>query len=250
MKFIYNTNRWTLVFLITLLSLALSLLLDSIIASVLNHSTIQKEDYVRVGLIPLLITPFISWFFIGLLLDVVKLEKKMTHLATFDDLTGMYNRRFFYSLGKQVHQYALRNKSHYAILVIDFDSFKNINDNYGHECGDRVLEAFGFVANKTARDSDILARIGGEEFAFLLPNTNANQAQIFAQRLLDKINQSVISYNKKSITYSVSIGVAINFCDHEFNMEETLKKADIALYQAKENGKNTVQVFEKGLKTI
>jgi len=240
---ILGLGRRRIVVIITLVSIFLAIVSDYFIAKLLGHNFSPSQDLLRAGIIPLLIAPFISWYLVGLLFELEKLEKEMNVLATFDDLTGVYNRRAFYKISECLHTYSLNKKEPYSLLIIDLDLFKRINDTYGHSAGDKVLQSFSQIAKELSRSSDILGRIGGEEFAFFLPNTTVQQARRFSQRLLTGINAAVVNFEEKPIRFSVSIGICIHSGDHDTSLHEVLQNADKALYQAKENGRNQVSIF-------
>ena len=141
-------------------------------------------------LIPLIIAPLVAWSPLGLLYKLDILQKEMAVLAAYDDLTGLYNRREFEEQSEKLHQHAIRHKQPYTILAIDLDNFKNINDQYGHGAGDRILTEFGALLRQQSRTGDILGRLGGEEFGLFLPATNIKQAEYFAERLRETIESS------------------------------------------------------------
>ena len=130
-----------------------------------------------------------------------------------------------------------------SLLIFDIDFFKKINDTYGHDIGDEVLRILAEIARKEMRYSDVLARFGGEEFIVLLPNTRLEDASIIAERLCKKIEQHQICIeNKFFINFSVSIGVA-QLEPQQKDLNLLIKQADIALYEAKKNGRNQVAIY-------
>ncbi len=235
---IQRLGRTKLVLIITALSLALAIIFDVFLARLLDHEISWSEDILRASIIPLLIAPFISWYLIGLLLELHHLEKETNRLATYDSLTKLFNRRAFLQACEVIHNLANRNKQQYCFFVIDVDYFKDINDTYGHPCGDLVLAALGKLLIDASRKSDVIGRLGGEEFGFVLPNTNKQQAAEYAQRLHDEINALQIEYESKIIKVSVSIGISVNVFNENFSLEEIYSQADKALYNAKDNGRN------------
>ncbi len=126
----------------------------------------------------------------------------------------------------------------YCLLVIDIDHFKKINDAYGHPCGDQVLSSLGELLISISRKSDLIGRLGGEEFGFLLPDTNERQAAEYAQKLQSKINALEIEYKTNIIRITVSIGISVNTFNENFSLEEIYKQADKALYSSKDKGRN------------
>ena len=119
--------------------------------------------------------------------DIVRAAEEMKRLATIDGMTGIYNRRHFLLLADHEWKRAQRSRRPVAFLMIDIDHFKEINDNFGHEAGDRVIVHLANLARDCKRESDVLARIGGEEFALLLPETTLDQAMMVAERLRQQV---------------------------------------------------------------
>src|SRR5690606_4599945 len=157
-----------------------------------------------------------------------------------DFLTGLANRRYFMTLGEGELQRAVRYGQPLALLMLDIDHFKHINDAYGHRVGDIVLQAFSKTLLKTVRTIDIIGRVGGEEFAVLLPETPLHDAVDAAQRL-----KEAVAGNKKALEsgemleLTVSIGVAAKQ-EEGTSLDAMLDLADSALYQAKQTGRNKV----------
>ena len=162
------------------------------------------------------------------------------HSAITDKLTGLYNRRFFdYFLDLEVKR-SSRQKTSLALLLIDIDNFKRINDTFGHLSGDNVLNKFGKLLKTKIREIDMAARYGGEEFAVVMSNTGLKEAV----KIADRIRQSIQAYSfaKENLTTTVSIGIALYPSDAN-SLNELIEKSDYALYKAKCNGKNRVYVY-------
>ncbi|MET0868935.1 MAG: PleD family two-component system response regulator [Pseudorhodoplanes sp.] len=161
--------------------------------------------------------------------------------AITDGLTGLHNRRYMEShLGKLVEQAASRGKP-LAVLVLDIDFFKSINDNHGHDCGDDVLREFAIRVRKSIRGIDLACRMGGEEFVVVMPETDMAVAATVAERLRRKIASEPfpIEQGKKKIDVTISIGIASLESSHD-SAARLLKRADQALYRAKRDGRNRV----------
>jgi diguanylate cyclase (GGDEF)-like protein/PAS domain S-box-containing protein len=177
------------------------------------------------------------------LFDITEQKQVEEHLffqATHDELTGLTNRSEMQaSLIKNMAR-AERYKEPFSLLLIDLDRFKIVNDNYGHSAGDKVLKVFADIAQDIARDSDLLARWGGEEFILLLTNTDAIRATHIAERLRAATEENPITVNAQDINVTVSIGVA-SFPDDGKSTEELISRADEALYEAKRNGRNRIE---------
>ncbi len=168
-----------------------------------------------------------------------QLEQYLTKLATIDHLTGACNRRHFIDLGQKEIKRSNRLQSHLSLLMLDIDHFKLLNDNYGHATGDEALKFFVDKVQSILRSHDILGRIGGEEFAVLLANTDRRAGRNVADRIREEIASSSFVSNGKKISFTVSIGIA-HEKNGEINLEELLDLADKALYKAKNRGRNRV----------
>jgi diguanylate cyclase (GGDEF)-like protein len=155
-------------------------------------------------------------------------------LSKTDSLTGINNRRSFFECGEQIISYCERNKLPLSAIVIDVDHFKRINDTHGHHFGDITLSRIGKILEAEFRKSDVLGRLGGEEFAILLPDTPLNQAQDLAEKLRQTIAATPIGCQDKQFSITVSIGVASG----SYDVETLLPQADAAMYQAKTEGRN------------
>lgn len=171
-----------------------------------------------------------------------QLEQGLQALATTDSLTGVANRRHFFELSRQEMLRCKRNKRYPSLLMIDLDQFKQLNDRYGHAAGDRVLLRFSTLVQQLLRESDLFGRLGGEEFAILLPETDLEQAVAIADRLREAIAVPTTQHDAANPTpaASVSIGVAQVGLD-ETTIEAGLHRADEALYAAKKAGRNCVR---------
>ncbi len=168
-------------------------------------------------------------------------EEKLNILATTDSLTGLWNRRHFMQVAEKEMKRARRYDSIFSLLMIDIDRFKNVNDNYGHSAGDRVLIELAKTIKSRLRGIDVVARLGGEEFGVLLPETGANGAFNLAEDIRTEIAATPVIVDDKEISYTVSIGVTA-FHQGLTNIDSMLKNADQALYRAKDQGRNRTVV--------
>ncbi len=198
---------------------------------------------VMATLAPLIISPPVSWMMISLLLKIDRLEVEMRQAATFDALTGLLSRRAFIEQANFFLQIANRDQLAAAVLLVDIDHFKSINDGFGHACGDHVLATFGRIVHSFVRKSDLAGRLGGDEFAFLLHNSSVSQAYEFAERLLAEIRSTVIEQDGCSVRFTLSIGIASLPKGQAASVEKLLGMADKAMYIAKKNGRNRAAVF-------
>lgn len=170
-------------------------------------------------------------------------EDTLHHRATRDALTGIFNRGHFVDLATQEIERAQRFAEPLSVLLLDIDRFKRINDSYGHEVGDRIIINLSRMAQASCRKLDICGRLGGEEFAILLPRANKEPALEFAQRLRLRIaEQRVAITGGREIAYTASLGVA-SLRSTVRDLPELLRNADAALYSAKRGGRNRVEAW-------
>lgn len=167
------------------------------------------------------------------------LENELRCLASTDSLTGAYNRRHFINKGRDEVERCLRYGKSMSVLMLDIDHFKKINDEFGHDVGDLTLQAFTRICKGGLRNFDTFGRLGGEEFAVLMPETDIHQAISIAERLRKAIMEMQVLAGKQAVTMTASIGIA-SLDDHNQDIESILKSADQALYQAKNSGRNRV----------
>ncbi len=165
-------------------------------------------------------------------------------LAVTDELTGLYNRRYFDRHLAVMLAKAQEQERDMALMLIDMDYFKAINDNHGHDTGDAVLREFATRLRRNIRGVDLACRFGGEEFVVLMPDTDFAQAQGVAERVREAVAEREFSKGEGqgALRITVSVGVALNESDED-TPETILKRADIALYRAKREGRNRV-VFD------
>jgi two-component system C4-dicarboxylate transport sensor histidine kinase DctB len=178
-----------------------------------------------------------------------ELEKLSEHLKTMsisDPLTGCHNRRYFTEISAKMVSAAQRHRRKIAILMIDIDFFKAINDNHGHPAGDEVLKAVAEVCKTTLRSPDFLVRFGGEEFVAVLPDTSKDEALTVAERLRAAVEALQVSAGEAAIAATVSIGLS-EYIDSDKSIDKALARADVALYQAKRGGRNRVVTYEAGM---
>jgi len=179
--------------------------------------------------------------------EINNINVKLNVLATTDALCGVKNRRSFYESCGPIISYNRRERKPLAVLMLDIDKFKYINDTYGHGVGDEVLKSMAQKTSKILRKSDVFARLGGEEFSALLPNTTELGALKVAENIRQEIeHMEYISSKNETIKFTISIGVA-TLNSHDINIESVLHRADIALYSAKRNGRNQVVLYNDEL---
>ncbi|MCX4191427.1 sensor domain-containing diguanylate cyclase [Methylophaga sp. OBS1] len=168
-----------------------------------------------------------------------KLSRDLKNLADTDELTGIWNRRAFIAESNKELQRAQRGKNPVCLLMMDIDDFKEINDAFGHEVGDEVLKLFTHCISANKRTYDIFGRIGGEEFAMLMPETRRAEAMDLAERIRSKVSEIFFHKHSGDIKITVCIGV-YELASNDTTILAALSKADERLYAAKRAGKNRV----------
>ena len=181
-------------------------------------------------------------------LSNLQLLQTMREQANMDPLTGLYNRRFCKDYTRKLMAMARRKDTPLGFIMLDLDHFKNINDVFGHEVGDRILKQFARTVTQSMRETNLTARLGGEEFIILLPDTGAKACQVVAERIRIAVaRMSIPQVKEKHIpAVTVSLGIAV-YPEHGATLEEMLQASDRALYESKRAGRNrtTLYVEEK-----
>lgn len=178
---------------------------------------------------------------IGLVLMAYdRLKDELEFLVRHDYLTGTLTRRSFFDLLEAELSRSQRSHCAPALLVLDLDHFKQVNDSHGHQMGDQVLQQFAKVVQACLRRPDLLGRFGGEEFLVLLPDTPRQAANIVAERICAAVADACVSGESSGVRYTVSIGVAT--AEDGIGVEQLLRRADEALYRAKARGRNRVEL--------
>ena len=180
------------------------------------------------------------WFFRDITLRK-QTENALTKLAHHDPLTGVANRRYFFLRASQEFSRSRRHGNPLCVAGMDIDHFKQINDRYGHAAGDEILKMFCDISLRSLRDIDLFARLGGEEFAVLLPDTDLKGARVAAERIRKSTAETRFELGNGTLNCTVSIGIAA-LEPIDTSIEECLSRADSALYRAKENGRNRVEI--------
>jgi diguanylate cyclase (GGDEF)-like protein/PAS domain S-box-containing protein len=172
-----------------------------------------------------------------------QIEEELRRLATIDPLTGAFNRRHFVERAREEIDRSRRYHTDLTMLMIDIDHFKAVNDTYGHDAGDAVLKRMVAECRGLLRGSDIFCRLGGEEFAVILTHTSPDQGRLAAERLRKAVKALAVETAGGTVRFTVSIGVASMMAE-EATMDQVMKMADDALYEAKQMGRNRVIVAE------
>lgn len=180
-----------------------------------------------------------------LALDLKQANDSLRELTLRDSLTNLYNHQYFQDVLDAELEKSLRYQHKLSLLLLDIDFFKSVNDTFGHPAGDYVLTEISNLMVKLVRHCDIVARYGGEEFGIILPETGKKGAKVLAQRLRRGIEQNKIKHNGQLISVTVSIGLASTENeDIEISKESLVTQCDNALYAAKKNGRNRIELYE------
>jgi diguanylate cyclase (GGDEF)-like protein len=179
-----------------------------------------------------------------LLLCKQKDDDRMRRLATIDGLTDTLNRHAFFEQAENTRRLTLRMNKPIALMMLDLDHFKRLNDNHGHACGDEALRLFAAAARPLLREHDLMGRLGGEEFALVLPGTELEGARQVAERLRGAVQDTALPAQVGAYRLTVSIGLVMLEADEM--LTSALARADHALYAAKTGGRNRVAVGEGG----
>ncbi len=217
--------------------------------SVLYTKTVHEEEralsdgrWATLRVAPILDDENNVAFFVEWIRDITErkqVEKKLERLAAVDDLTGLWNRRYFIHALENEIERVKRYGQCFTILTMDIDHFKLVNDTHGHAAGDAVLQHMAAILKDGLRQTDMPGRVGGEEFSILLPNTGLEDAASLAERLRMTIEKTPAVYADKALYVTVSIGLA-DYHRDSVSLDELVLQADKALYKAKESGRNQV----------
>ena len=175
--------------------------------------------------------------------EISELHKQLHEQVIRDPLTGLFNRRYLDETLPRELSRANREGYQVAIVMLDLDSFKSINDTYGHAGGDEVLKLLSAVLTKGARESDIICRYGGEEFVIALPRMSLQQAHGKVEGWRTEFAETAIQIGDLSINVTFSGGIGV-FPDHGADIETLLARADVAMYRSKTSGRNRITCFD------
>lgn len=234
-KLIEYLGLTTSIIIITLISVIASL----VITWGVNYFAAVDVSYLAAIVAPILIAPLITWHITRLVIEISSLERTMRDLATYDSLTGLLNRNAFLYDCKRIIKFA-RDENYVSLIALDLDKFKLINDTFGHAGGDAVLQDFGKIIQGSIRKGDLAGRIGGEEFLIFLGGLSNDGALALATRLLTTTRNSTVSFESNTINYTVSIGICSMTLKDEEEFAGMMKKADTALYSAKNQGRDCI----------
>jgi len=245
-QFIRKVGHIKLIILITILAIIASELLTYLICKIFSVPYFVPASPLVAFIIPLILVPIGSWQFLKLLFKIDGLEIKMRYLANYDSMTKLLSRQAFFKRSLELHENAISTKKSYIVAIIDLDNFKNINDTYGHSVGDKALINLGKLFQDSFVNSEIVGRIGGEEFALVM-YTNSKNQQKMIDNFREKVSKDKLLINNHTIKYTISIGLFNNLSPENVNFHNALSNADYALYHAKVTGKNKTVTFTQSL---
>jgi len=218
---------------VTLVSMAGSAMITLLVESLTPHPNYLQALFVAV-LVPSVVAPPLIYWHGAAIFDLEASRRRIEELSRTDELTGLWNRRFFWELAEDALRLAARHHYPVSVLMMDLDRFKTINDRHGHQTGDAVLEAAARVLHAAIRKTDVLARYGGEEFVLLMPHTGGGEALWQCERL----RRELAARGGEGLPrVTISIGVAASD-RHGHDLDRLLVAADRALYQAKDQGRD------------
>ncbi|MGE6995483.1 diguanylate cyclase [Pseudomonas sp. NPDC047961] len=169
-------------------------------------------------------------------------NQELQRISSTDRLTGLFNRGHWEEMLRQDYARHRRYERNAALVMFDIDHFKKINDSYGHQAGDAVIQQTAELVRQSTRDADIAGRYGGEEFVVLLPDTDSEGAVTFAERLRQSIEAHEVVHEGRSIRFTVSLGIA-DLSEPTNGYAQLIERADIALYSSKASGRNQVTLY-------
>jgi diguanylate cyclase (GGDEF)-like protein len=181
--------------------------------------------------------------------DILAAKQKIALLSQTDDLTGLLNMRAFNTILKKEIARATRYGTPLTAIMVDVDGLKNINDQYGHSTGSRMIQTVSGALKECIRSSDVLARLGGDEFIILLSESNTHTAQVSAERIRTAIANTSFDVMGECISTTASIGIA-SFPSDVADVEDVIDKADMALYKSKQSGRNRVTNYNSSLDPV
>jgi diguanylate cyclase (GGDEF)-like protein len=240
--FIRRYGKWRTVAFSTLLLIFIVVILTALIDLILFNSAYETPAYLS-AVITLLVGPLVLYFLVSLISQLDSSEEKLQALSIIDDLTDVYNRRYFMEqAGKELAK-AQRYGTTFSLLIVSVDRLKEINDKYGHIAGDAVLQSLANTCMNNLRAMDIFARFGAEEFAYLIPETDKNDVVAFAKKVLGAVEKSVVVFDHQEIRFTVSIGVK-TIDEIIRSLDTMLSDANDALCEAKARGRNCIVVYD------
>lgn len=223
--------------------LLLPVLFLTVVIDLLIYGTVHSAPVYFATLITLLAGPVILYFFVDLIVQLDRSEEKLRALSVMDDMTDVYNRRYFLEQADKELAKAQRYGTAFSIVVMDVDRLRRINNEHGYSAGDAVLQSLANTCMNNLRTMDIFARLGDGSFAFLIPEADKTDVIAFAKKVLQAVEETVVSFGQQEIRITVSMGMkACNGSSR--NLDALLKDALDALDEAKQRGRNCIVVCD------
>lgn len=232
---------WGQVAAITLACMVLSVLVMMLITYLVTGAWEMGIGVVISLLVPALVVPVGSYWHVSLAHRLRVANAELKRLSETDSLTATYNRRRFIELAEQQLTLARRHGYPTSVLLLDFDRFKDINDRFGHAGGDHVLQEATAVMRSTLRESDVLARFGGEEFIVLLPHTAAAGARLVADRIMAAVREHTFLHDGQDIHVTLSVG-GVGCPSSGTPLDRMTSRADTLLYESKHAGRDCCRI--------
>jgi len=240
-RFVLKLGRWRATLAMTLVVTALSVAMAELVILALGRGNPFVAAFTAT-LCAVVLTPLVGSFVLRLVFELDRTRQRLTVLATHDDLTGVHNRRHFMDVVQREWDRARRYNTPAALLLIDADHFKRVNDSHGHLCGDELLRCIARTVGQQLRQADVLARFGGEELIVFLPHTDPLGALDVAERIREKVQSLAVPWQAGTVGTTVSIGVAPLRAELP-SLDWMIHEADTALYAAKSDGRNCVRTL-------
>ena len=218
---------------LTALSVLISVLLTVAIGTLMGRKSSQVSLWIAI-IVPAIVAPIYSVPFMRLLIRLDGAESRLRELSRRDGLTGLYNRAHFIELAERELERTLRYGEPFSVAILDIDGFGQVNDLHGHSAGDKLLQVVGDVCLRNLRQTDVVARFGGDEFALLLPHTGEKSAQACVERICKTLAGTSVPLYGQALHFTVSAGVA-TYDESCTELDMILQQADKALCQAKED---------------
>lgn len=244
-EFIIRVGRVRSVLIATTLATVSSVMFTYAVMVIIKGVPLNNNALTISILAPLTIAPFLFWPLFSAFIKIHHLELEMRRLAMLDELTGIMNRRAFLAKAEYAISVANRSQMGLALAYIDLDNFKAINDVHGHAAGDEVLKRFATVAGSIVRKSDVVGRLGGEEFAMVVYGASMEDARHLIEKLLAEIRNTQVLASGNQIRFTASAGLAYLDAKERKTVEQLLAQADKALRQAKLAGKDRVVFYKE-----
>jgi diguanylate cyclase (GGDEF)-like protein len=223
--------------------LLLPVLILTVIIDLLLYGTVHSAPVYFAALITLLAGPVILYFFVDLIIQLDRSEEKLRALSIMDDMTDVYNRRYFLEQVDKELAKAQRYGTAFSIVVMDVDHLRQINDDYGYSAGDAVLQSLANTCMNNLRTMDIFARLGDGSFAFMIPEADKTDVIAFAKKVLQAVEETAVGFGQQELRITVSMGMQA--CDGSSrNLDALLKDALDALDEAKTRGRNCIVVCD------